>query len=229
MPNPDNAISASATLSITYFTDPLCCWSYVFEPVWQRLKADLGDNLHYRYCMSGMLPDWNSYHDELNAVTRPLQMGPVWLQARHMSGVYVNDRLWFTDPPASSYPACVAVKAAAQQSAQAGELMLHGLQHAAMAEGRNTAKKEVLLEVAFQTAMAYPEQLSLERFKEDLLSDKVLTAFKQDLATTAERSVSRFPSLLIKSFGSPRAVLLAGYRPYEAVISAIEQLVATKS
>ena len=28
----------SVSLSIEYYTDPLCCWSWAFEPQWRRLR-----------------------------------------------------------------------------------------------------------------------------------------------------------------------------------------------
>lgn len=220
-------VQHTGPLSITYFTDPLCCWSYALEPAWQRLKTELGDALTYQYCMGGMLPDWNGYHDSLNAVTRPLQMGPIWLQAKHISGIFIDDKLWFKDPPASSYPACVAVKAAAQQSPFAEEWLLHALQKAAMGEGRNIAQKQVLLDVAAQTEKDHPGQFNYGLFTKHLLSDTVLEAFKRDLAATAERRITRFPTLLVRLQGSPLAVTLTGYRPYESMVAVLEKLAAT--
>jgi protein-disulfide isomerase-like protein with CxxC motif len=106
-------------LEIVYYTDPLCCWSWAFEPHWRRLRAEFGAALDCRYRMAGMIADWGSYSDPLNSVSRPLQMGPIWREAQHLAGVAVDDRIWALDPPASSYPACLAVKAAELQSADA--------------------------------------------------------------------------------------------------------------
>jgi hypothetical protein len=69
-----------------------------------------------------MIADWESSSDPLNSVSRPLQMGPIWREARHLSGAPLDDRIWALDPPASSYPACLAVKAAELQSAAAADL-----------------------------------------------------------------------------------------------------------
>ena len=42
-------------------------------------------------------------------------MRSTWLDAADASGMPVDPRLWLASPPASSYPACLAVKAAAEQ------------------------------------------------------------------------------------------------------------------
>src|SRR5215217_1540336 len=64
----------SADISITYYTDPLCCWSWVFEPVWQQLQTEFIKQFTWRYCMGGLLPGWKNYYDSVNSVSRPVQM-----------------------------------------------------------------------------------------------------------------------------------------------------------
>jgi putative protein-disulfide isomerase len=202
-------------VDIVYYTDPLCCWSWVFEPVIQQLRTQY----NLRYCMAGMLASWESYHDTLNAVTRPIQMGPVWLQAKQMSGIPLNDKIWFKDPPASSYPACVAVKCAAMQSAAAEEMYLARLREAVMLNEQNIAKKEVLLAIAKEVPL-----LDIALFEQQLSSEQVLNAFKADLQETQYRGIKRFPSLLITVPGKKTGVLLTGNRPLESIIEAINQL-----
>ena len=65
-------------IEIVYYTDPLCCWSWAFEPHWRRLREEFGGALDWRYRMAAMIADWNSYNDPLNSVNRPVQMGPIW-------------------------------------------------------------------------------------------------------------------------------------------------------
>jgi predicted DsbA family dithiol-disulfide isomerase len=213
-----------ASLNIVYYTDPLCCWSWTFEPVIAQLKKEFADILNIRYCMSGMLADWKNYHDALNAVSRPVQMGPVWLQAKQMAGIYLNDRIWFTDPPASSYPACAAVKCAALQSAVAEELYLYKVREAVMTKEKNIAKREVLLALAQDLATEYPDVFDAVLFEQQLNDERVVTAFKSDLQETQYRNITRFPTLLISSADKKKSVLLTGNRPYEAVKACIEQL-----
>ncbi len=213
-------------LNIIYFTDPLCCWSWVFEPVWRQLRDTLAPVLTYQYCMGGMLSSWDEYHDPVNAVTRPIQMGPVWLHAKHISGTYINDRLWFADPPASSYPACVAVKSAGRQSAAAGELYLYKLRVAALVNGKNIARKEVLLETAGEVQNELGASFNYNLFLKQLTSTTTSNQFKKDLERVRLCGISRFPSLLIRLEGKKRSVILTGNRPYDAIMATIAALAA---
>src|SRR3954466_16223308 len=126
-------------VEIIYYTDPLCCWSWAFEPQWRRLRYEFGDKIIYRYVMSGLLPEWKNYSDPLYSVSRPMQMGPVWHQASLQSGMQMYDKIWVEDPPASSYPACIAVKCAELQSKKAGDTYLRLAREAIMLHGKNIA------------------------------------------------------------------------------------------
>ena len=211
-------------INIVYYTDPLCCWSWTFEPVIRQLKEELTGKLHLRYCMGGMLADWKSYHDSLNAVTRPVQMGPVWLQAKQMAGIHLNDRIWFTDPPASSYPACAAVKCAALQSELAEELYLYKVREAVMTREMNIAKREVLITLANELAVEHPATFDAVLFEQQLNDERIIIAFKSDLQETQYRGITRFPALLIGSTDKKENVLLTGNRPYSTVMDCIQQL-----
>src|ERR1044072_7891663 len=102
--SPDKVLTSNADqVEIVYYTDPLCCWSWAFEPQWRRLLFEYQGDIEWKYCMGGLLPAWDSYDDTVNNVTRPIQMGPVWMHAAQVSGMPIQTRIWMNDPPASSY------------------------------------------------------------------------------------------------------------------------------
>lgn len=210
-------------IDIVYYTDPLCCWSWGFEPQWRKLQFQLGDQLRVRYVMSGLLPSWNLYNDPVYSVSRPMQMGAVWLEAKRMTGMPMHDRLWADDPPASSYPACIAVKAAQLQSEEAGVQYLRRLREAVMIEGRNVAKQSVLLEVAEQLQSEQPGLLELEKFAQDLINDNGLEAFRKDWQEAQNSNINRFPTLIIRSANS-KPVIFTGYRPYDVLFDTLVRL-----
>src|SRR5438309_9692359 len=90
-------------VSITYYTDPLCCWSWALEPQWRKLRYLFQNAITWRYVTGGLLPGWNQFTDGLNSVSRPAQMGPIWMEAAHISGMPINNQVWIRNPPASSY------------------------------------------------------------------------------------------------------------------------------
>ncbi|HEY0609155.1 MAG TPA: DsbA family protein [Chitinophaga sp.] len=209
-------------LEVVYYTDPLCCWSWAFEPAWQQLLREYQGKIVWRYCMGGLLSDWHAYHDTMNAVSKPVQMGPLWMQASQVSGQPMEDRIWLLDPPASSYPACMAVKCAGLQSAQAAHLYLYAVRSAVMKEGKNIAKKSVLLDTAAALADNHPGVLNLRQFETDLGSEQAMNLLKQDLQEVSYRNINRLPTLAVRQ--GDRRVVITGYRPYEALQQTIAQM-----
>jgi predicted DsbA family dithiol-disulfide isomerase len=210
--------TAAPLLHITYYTDPLCSWSWAFEPQWRRLRYELGDQLGWRYCMGGMIPDWQHFSDPLNDVSRPMQMGPQWYQVSALSGMPLNDAIWFTNPPDSSYPACLAVKAAEQQGAAVGECYLRRLRRAVMVEGRNIAAQAVLLAAGEETPGLDPARL-----RRDLESEQTRETFRNDLKEVRWRQIGRFPTLILRHHAG-KSIIIVGYRPYEVLHEAIGAL-----
>jgi len=210
------------TLEIIFYTDPLCCWSWAFEPQWRRLLYEFEGQIKYRYCMGGLLPGWKNYNDSVNSVTKPIQMGPVWMHAGQLSGMPVQHNIWMSDPPASSYSACIAVKCAGLQSSKAEEAYLRLLREAIMIEGKNIAKQQVLRQLA-ESVIAIVPEFDVTRFNQDLKNDTGLEAFRKDLQEVQYHNINRFPSLVIKNKIN-KAIIISGYRPYDVLLQAVGQL-----
>ena len=212
-------MQSGQAINIVYYTDPLCCWSWAMEQQLAQLENECSTPVNWRYCLGGLLPGWGLFTDNQNNILRPAQMGPLWMHAGEMLGLTLAHRIWVEDPPASSYPACIAVKCAELQSAEAGKLYLHYVRKAVMVHGLNIAKQDELLEVAKKTAVLLPG-FSLSQFEEDMKTDQGMEAFRKDLQEVKYRNINRFPTLLIQQQGLP-GVLVTGYRPAEVLIHII--------
>lgn len=206
----------SVRLHITYFTDPLCCWSWGFEPQLRRLRHGFAGRVAWRIRMGGMIPTWGSFDDPLNSVHQPGQMGPLWLQASRETGMPMDPTIWNEDPPHSSWPACLAVKAAEMQSPSASDLMLRALREAVMVERRNVARDSVLLELAADLSERFPDLLSFQRFESDFQGQDARTLLEDDIKEVRFRQVGRFPALVLRRPGSTPKPLV-GWRPYAAL------------
>ena len=217
-----NPIKEAGRVEITCFTDPLCCWSWAFEPQWRKLRYQYAGSIAWNYVMGGLLPDWQSYHDDVNSISRPVQMGPLWMQVHHFSGMPLADRLWMLDPPVSSYPACIAVKCAQLQSPAIAESYLRLLREAVMIHQQNISKTQVIVAVAEKLAAVMPE-FNVETFKLNLKNEIGLEAFKADLQQVQYRNINRFPSLVIRKTGG-HAVVLTGYKPFHVLEDAVLQV-----
>lgn len=209
-------------VEIEYYTDPLCCWSWAFEPQWRRLRFEYSGIIAWRYRMGGLLPNWKSFNDPMNTVEKPIQMGPVWMEAQHISGMPINNRIWFESPPESSYPACIAVKCAELQSADASEAFLRRTREAVMTEGKDVSKQEILLSLGKELSVQLPGVFNYQQFSKDLEEEAGVEKFREDLQKARYHQISRFPALTIKQPGN-QGVLIVGYRPYDALVTALEQ------
>ena len=87
----------------------------------------------------------------------------------------IDARLWSQNPIVSTYPACQAVKAAAEQGADAAYRYLRRLREGLMIERKKLDHAEALV------GEAGPAGLDVERFRIDLASHAITEAFAADL------------------------------------------------
>jgi predicted DsbA family dithiol-disulfide isomerase len=209
----------AVALEATLYTDPLCAWSWAFEPSWRRLRLDLGARLDARTAMVGMIPDWDTYRDSFQNVRVPAQIGPLWREVQAVTGMPVAERIWNDDPPASSYPAGLAVAAAALQGPDAAASLLRRLREALFLGGRNIARPEVLVDMVRQAGA----DLDADRLLDDLTGPEAAAAFRLDLDDARRRAVNRYPAVVLRT-PDGRTVLLVGFRPVAALRETVARL-----
>jgi putative protein-disulfide isomerase len=219
----ENSFS-SAAAELIYYTDPLCCWSWAMHPHLAKCKKEFEGRMSVRLCMGGLLPSWQQYHDTVYNVSRPVQMGPVWMEAANLTGAKINNRIWIDDPPSSSYLSCIAVKCAGLQSAEAEAIYLHALQKAVMVDGINISFEKPLVLVAEKMNSEYG-LLNMAMFKDDLRNGRGLEAFRGDLNEVQINRIARFPTIILKS-NVRGSLMIVGYRPYEVLVQTVERLLA---
>lgn len=152
------------TVSITYYTDPCCPWSWALEPAFRRLRWEFGESVSIEYVMCGMAREFG---DPQPLITEMLSAGAA-------SGMPVDARLWLESALRSSHPACMAVKAAAEQGASAR--YLRRLREGILCRRRKLDSAETLVEEA-----RFTDGLDVERFRVALGSHAILEAFGSDL------------------------------------------------
>ncbi|TPI74599.1 DsbA family protein [Mesorhizobium sp. B2-8-9] len=207
-------------LEISYFTDPLCCWSWGLEPQLRRLRYGFRGKVALRLRMGGMIGGWDRFCDPVHDIHRPIQMGPLWIHASAVTGMPLEPVIWVKDPPASSWPACLAVKAAGLQSPAAGDLYLRQVRQALMLEARNVARDEVLVELACGLAKARPDQFDHARFVKEFAGRDAKAALQDDVREGRFRGVGRFPCLcLSRPHANP--VWIVGWLPWQALLEQV--------
>jgi predicted DsbA family dithiol-disulfide isomerase len=195
-------------LQALYYTDPACPWSWALEPTLRRLEHEFAGEVEIRYVMAGMAREFGP--------VEPLVRE--YVEAGFASGMPVDPRVWWEGAPRSSYPACIAVTAAAEQG-NAGPL-LRRLREGLLCRRQKLDTTDALLDAA----RAVPG-IDVERFRIGLGSHGALEAFGADLeraravpsehwAEGAERV--KLPSLEFLAPGGARHGVY-GPAPYEAL------------
>lgn len=141
--------------------------------------------------MGGLIRDYEHYKNPVNSINRPSQMGPLWMEAKHTSGQPRDESIWIKDPVDTSYPACMAAKAAEIQSFNAGEAMLRKLREAVMMLAKNISQKQVILKIAEN--LEKEGILNFQKFEESFFSEESANPFFHDLNTLNLKVFHVFP------------------------------------
>ncbi len=153
-----------AVVHIYYYTDPACPWSWALEPALRKLSHELAGSLSVTYVMCGMAREFGD----------PIPLVAEMLEAGDRAGMPVDPRLWLAAPPRSSHPACLAVKAAAEQGDPAA--YLRRLREGLMCRRRKLDSIDALIE----EARAVP-RLDLDKLRLAFGSHAIVEAFGADL------------------------------------------------
>lgn len=164
-------LGASVVVPVHYFTDPACPMSWGQEPSVRRLTVEFGDSLDWKLVMGGLGRDYKGH--EKGALVR-------WVEDAAEIEMPMDPLLWRDGPISSTYPACIAVKAAAEQGADAEARYLRVLREGLMCFRRKLDSLEPLAEEARRAG------LDVERFRVDASSHSMLEAFGADLDLTRD-------------------------------------------
>jgi putative protein-disulfide isomerase len=212
-------------VTVSYHTDPACPWSWAAEPAVRKLMTEFGDSLQWTFTMAGLARDLapgESPAAPLPPETRARLMEE-WLRVSEQTAAPLDPLLWAEGALRTTYPACMAVKGAAEQAADGGYAYLRRLREALMCERRKLDGAEALADEARRSG------LDVERFRLDLRSHAITEAFGADLEATealgAEigqpagpgspgRGGTPLPTVVFTA--AQRRVVVAGMAPYDA-------------
>ncbi|PPQ29291.1 hypothetical protein CCR94_15720 [Rhodoblastus sphagnicola] len=142
-------------LPILYFSDILCIWAYFSELRLDQARHDFGAQIQVQYRFFQVFGDvpgkmatswrdkggYDGFADHVQTIAARFPETPI------------HPRLWRDSPPASSNPAHVFLKAVQiceqEQSCAPGafERAIRKVRDAFFVEGRNVARREVLLDI----------------------------------------------------------------------------------
>jgi predicted DsbA family dithiol-disulfide isomerase len=168
-------------VEVSYHTDPACPWSWALEPSVRKLMVVFEGALRWTFVMGGLgrdlLPEGGSRVVALDPASRSALIEE-WLTVAARTGVPLDPMIWAESPLRSTYPACMAVKAAAEQADDRGYRYLRHLREGILCGRRKLDHAEALAEEARAAG------LDVERFRLDLRSHAITEAFGADLEAT---------------------------------------------
>ena len=200
------------SVQVRYYTDPACPRSWGCEPELRRLMWEFGDGLSFTWVMGGLAREYGP--------ESPSQQIALWVEVAAESGMPIDPRLWLENPISSTYPACQAVKAAAEQGPGAAYSYLRRLREGLLAGRRKLDHAEALV------AEAGPARLDVERFRIDLASNASVEAFAADLEEVRSNGFALPSAVFVGQDGSRQAV--SGSNPYESYGDAARAAGATE-
>jgi putative protein-disulfide isomerase len=155
------------TVQVRFYTDPACPWSWAAEPALRRLLWEFDGELELVWVMGGLARSYEK--------ANLLDVVSVWLEDAAAGGMPSDPRIWTKNPLQSTYPACRAVKAAAEQGPEAESRYLRTLREGIMFERRKLDHPETLIDAAERAG------IDRTRFESDLRAPASAEAFEADL------------------------------------------------
>jgi putative protein-disulfide isomerase len=177
----DAHIVEHVTVEVRHFSDPACTWSWAAEPTLRRLIWEFEGQLDFVWAMGGLARRFGStYRDSEGEIGEGpdcyADLMSHWLNVAGRTGMPCDPRLWTEAPISSTFPACVAVEAAAEQGWEAGYRYLRRVREGLLCFRRALDHSGPL------TDEAGPAGLDVARFRAALDSDRPTRAFEAHLA-----------------------------------------------
>jgi len=176
----------AATAILYHVHDPMCSWCWGFRRAWDKLRADLPASVSLINIVGGLAPD----SDEPMPEEQQKTIAGYWMQVAEQTGANFNFDFWHDcQPRRSTYPACRAVLAAANQ--QAEQAMIEAIQQAYYLRAMNPSDTSTLVALAAELA------LDKKQFSEDLHSREIQAELERHFALRRKIGVYSFPSLVL--------------------------------
>lgn len=208
-------------LRLVEYTDPYSVWCWGCEPALRRIEYRYGDSVSVEYRMGGLFEDFTPMREYWTRMSggRWKESVTAFLTAvagQHRMPINATGMLEGLDDFRSTYPACVAVKAAELQGRDRGRRYLRRLREAVLVEGRAIHRRTVQIEVASEAGLTWT---AFARAVDDGSAER---AFREDLEECRAQGVTGFPTFaLSRGYVGLR---IEGFRSWDALEDALRNL-----
>ena len=197
-------------------TDPHNIWCWGCEPAIRRLEVLYPDSVEIEIRQGGLFEDFTPVREQWARMS-----GGRWAESvraffeavatQHRMPMNVERMTSSVDDFSSTWPACIAAKAADLQGRSTGRRYLRRLREAWCLDGRGIHRRDV------QEAVAAETGLDVDAFRLALDDGSAGAAFRWDREACQEHEVTGFPTFEI-TYGDNQVkdtVRLNGWQPWE--------------
>jgi predicted DsbA family dithiol-disulfide isomerase len=177
-------------LQITVYQDVLCAWCYLADLRLETLRQEFGDTVHWRVRPYPLRPhEATPTERELRGLSEEVQRARA--EPEPVARLLSTD-LWLGgDPPRSSLPGLAALEAARLQGPQARAYLARAMQRAALEQGVNVSRTDVLFELASRVGLA------MNDFAAAFHSEETRRLILHEHRLASGRGVRGVPTLII--------------------------------
>ena len=187
---------------LTIFTDPMMGLSYEMEPVFRKLETHFPDQIDIIPCMNVLVKDVYDFVDQSDlskgreyALQNYLKkLADIYKSEEEISGMPIHMdgfRLFSKEYP-SSFPLCLAYKAAELADRDRAGCFLYHLRYATVAECRPTTQLEEILAVVQRTG------IDQKAFLQEYHGDRAEKALDEDRKLGRQLRIRSLPAYLIR-------------------------------
>ena len=201
--------------TLYYIYDPMCSWCYAFEQSLAILQQHKPAELQFKAILGGLAADT----DTPMPIATQTMIQQAWRQIENtVPGVRFNFDFWTKNTAyRSTYPACRAIIAATNQSAEFARPMRLAIQRAYYQDTKNPSLNAVLLACATELA------LDNNQFSNDLVSLATNIKLTEHRHFARQLGVSSYPSLRLV-LDAEIYTIPVNYTDTEPAVELIKQL-----
>ena len=212
--------AAPGRVHVTWFTDPINVWCWGCEPAVRRLLVRYAPSVELELVMGGLFEDFGPLRENWARMSGGRWQDSVraFLEAvgaHHRMPMDVPRMMASVDDLQSTWPSCIAVKAAALQGRAREYPYLRRFREAMHMEGRATTTREVQVELAAEVG------LDTARFIRALDEGAAEAAFHADLELCRTKGVTGFPTFELRR--DEAVARLDGWQPWNAFDEALQE------
>ncbi len=205
--------AAAGKVRVTWYTDPINVWCWGCEPAVRRLQVRYAASVEVGVVMGGLFEDFTPIREYWARMSGGRWQDSVRafldaVAAHHRMPMDVPRMMASVEDMTSTWPSCIAVKAAGLQGKVHEYPYLRRYREAMYLEGRRTTERNVQIELAREIGL---DGDAFARALEDGSAD---AAFHADLDACRSKAVTGFPTFELERDGA--SARLDGWQPWDA-------------